>query len=879
MHPRLRQVKTPLGFAIILAISLGVLTAHADTLTVGGLDGSESFSPGHTAVIGLALSGGGARGLSTIGVLRAFEERGIRVRAVAGTSIGGVVGGLYACGYTADDLVKLMSEIDFRLVLASRPHRSTMFLARRQERERYLLSMRFNGWHPEIPQALTGAQELTSLLTRLTIRANYLCDGDFSRLPIPFKTLATDVVSGSLVVLERGSLAEAMRAAMAFPLAFTGVEVGDQLLMDGGMLVPIPVEAVRDMVGPDIPVVAVNTASPLLPKEKLSDPIDIANQVTSLMTADKLAAELDSADFVIQPLDDEYTSMDFDARDTLMALGYQVGLRVADSVLAMCEKRRDGALFRPVSVQINCADSALADTYRRSGLERPFTRRQLLADLQTMLRTTGTYSVTAVYEPIDTSLSPETGQPVRLKLDVLRCPAVSDVKFVFEGNSVFDDITLARLIDVPDSLLTGDVLHQAADAITSFYRTHGHDLAEVAKTEVDCERGKVVFQIDEGIIRRFDVAENQRTRDWLVRSYFPMRSGEPFSMERASQGLSDLYGTELFERVNLDVARSDQGAIMRVEVEEKKYSQLRVGWHWHDEYDSEEFVELLDDNVNGIGLEFLTHWQYGPDRQVYSASLRVDRIFNTYFTAQAGLRYALLDRNTFDTNGVVNGYRDEDRWGGSFELGQQLSRLGHINIGVNIEHVRLRDNRRSTEDEFELRTFNFRSTVESFDRFPFPQRGKKHQFDLVFAGKVFGGEVEYSRFAASMEVFYPVGSFICYHPKASIGMSRRGLPQSEKFYVGGLHSFAGFRTNELAGEKMFLINQELRLKLPLWCYLSGYMDFGDVYGATEDIKFESMRHGFGVSLAVDSPFGPFELGYGGGDSPKDRWYFSAGLAF
>ena len=789
------------------------------------------------------------------------------------------VGGLYACGYSADDLAKLMDEIDFRLVLANRPHRSTMFLSRRQERERYLLSVRFNGWHPEIPQALTGAQELTSLLTRLTIRADYLCNGDFSKLPIPFKTLATDVVSGSLVVLQQGSLAEAMRATMAFPLAFTGVEAGDQLLMDGGMLVPIPVEIVRDMVGPGVPVVAVNTASPLLPKDKLSDPIDIANQVTTVMTADKLAAELESADFVIQPLTDEYTSMDFDARDSLMALGYQVGLRVADSLPALCHQHGDGALFQPVGVVINCTDSSLAEVYRRAGLDRPFTRRQLLADLKTLVRTTSTFSVTARYEPIDTAATADTVRPVRLTLGVTQCPAVSTIRFVFEGNTAFDDITLARVIDFSDSILTGDALHRAADAITSFYREQGYDLAEVSKVEADCEQRKVVFHIDEGIIRRFDVADNQRTRDWLVRSYFPLRSGQPFSMEQASQGLSDLYGTELFEGVNLNVSRSDQGAIMRVEVEERKYSQLRIGWHWHDEYDSEEFVELLDDNINGIGLEGLTHWQYGPDRQVYSASLRMDRIFNTYFTAQAGLRYALLDRNTFDTNGVVNGYRDEDRWGGSFELGQQLSRLGHINIGLNIEHVRIRDHLRSTEDEFELRTFNFRSTVESFDRFPFPQRGKKHQFDLAFAGKVFGGEVEYSRFAANMEVFYPVGSFICYHPKASIGMSRRGLPESEKFYVGGLHSFAGFRVNELAGEKMFLINQELRLKLPLWCYLSGYMDFGDIYGTTEDIKFETMRHGFAVSLAVDSPFGPFELGYGGGDSPKDRWYFSAGLAF
>jgi len=597
------------------------------------------------------------------------------------------------------------------------------------------------------------------------------------------------------------------------------------------------------------------------------------------MTADRLTEQLSRADVVMEPLSDQYTSMDFEARDSLIAIGYRAGLQAADSITALYRAGRNGELFHPASLEIECVDSTLANVYRRAGLERPFGRRQLLADLKTLCRTTRTYSVTASYEPIDDTSSPEGGVPVRLALKIVPRPPVAQLSFIFAGNTVFDDLALAQLFEFSDSTLAASDLNASGAAIEAHYRKLGHDLAEVTKIVVDLERREVTFLIEEGIIRRFDVADNRRTRDWLVRSYFPLQTGDAFSMDRAARGLSDLYGTELFERVNLRVNRGADGATMRVEVAEKEYSQMRVGWHWHDEYESEEFVELLDDNVNGIGLEFLTHLQYGPDRELYSATLRMERIFNTYFTAQLGLRYALLDRNLFDSTGTVNGYRDEDRWGAAFEVGQQLSRIGHITLGVNIEHVLLKDQRASTREEFELRRFHFRSMIESFDRYPFPQRGKKHQFDLSFTGKLFGGEEEYSRFAASMEVYYPLGPFLCYHPRASIGMSRRGLPASEQFYLGGLHSFAGFRVNELVGEKMLLLNQELRIKLPLWCYLSGFWDFGDVYDGTDDIRFESMRKGFGVSLAVDSPIGPFELGYGGGDSPKDRWYFSAGLSF
>jgi outer membrane protein assembly factor BamA len=239
----------------------------------------------------------------------------------------------------------------------------------------------------------------------------------------------------------------------------------------------------------------------------------------------------------------------------------------------------------------------------------------------------------------------------------------------------------------------------------------------------------------------------------------------------------------------------------------------------------------------------------------------------------------LLDRDLFDTVGKVNGYRDEDRWGGAFYLGQQIARLGQVRLGLKVERIETVDHLKKTSSLLNLRTLHFESEVESFDRYPFPNRGKKHSLDLRFAGKLLGGEVEYSRFFTSIEVYYPLGEYLNYHLVASVGLSRRGLPPSEKFYAGGLGSFAGFRTSELSGEKLVLFNQELRLNLPYRFYLTGRFDLGDLYAGSDDIKPEEFRSGIGVSLALDLPIGPFEFGYGGGDSPKDRVYFSAGFRF
>ncbi|MCP4570155.1 MAG: BamA/TamA family outer membrane protein, partial [FCB group bacterium] len=198
---------------------------------------------------------------------------------------------------------------------------------------------------------------------------------------------------------------------------------------------------------------------------------------------------------------------------------------------------------------------------------------------------------------------------------------------------------------------------------------------------------------------------------------------------------------------------------------------------------------------------------------------------------------------------------------------------------VRIERVDLFDHEVGTSDRFDLRTLHLESTVESFDRYPFPTTGNKHRFDLRFAGKLFGGEIEYTRFFTSLEAYYPLGQYLNYHPKLSVGLSRRGLPPSEKFYAGGCRSLAGYRINELSGDKMFMFNQELRLKLPARFYLTGHIDFGDLYAGADDIKIRQLRRGFGVSLAFDSPLGPVVIGYGGGDSPKDRVYFSAGFGF
>lgn len=843
---------------------------------VGGLDGLNPFDSTQRYQVLLALSGGGARGLAAIGILRAFEEKQISVAAIAGTSIGGIVGGLYVCGYSPDQLAAITRSTDFSKLFANKPSRLTMFLTQRQERDRHLLSVRFDGFKPTIPQALTAGHQLSSTLASLTSRAVYRAGRDFSRLRIPFKAVTTDIVSGRMEVLSSGSLADAMRATMAYPLAFTGLERNEQLLMDGGMVSPVPVEIAAGMSDATDFVVAVNTTSPLVAREHLISPIDIAGQVTSIMTRDKLLAELSRADLVISPVPDSITSTDFDLRDSIIEFGYRAGLRAADSIVALASTRADSSSFLVGKVVCN----ACSPTLRVQFPNQRFTRKELIRFLSQEVVEQSLYRLTAHLKPLE-SHSGEADRDRALQLTITSEPALPMANLVisFRGVSRYADSTLIRQMDLPASALTAPALKRGLDRIVNLYVVDGYDLADIRDVMIDSARKTLTISVDEAIVRRIDVENNVKARDWLVRSYCPLKVGQPYSTRVASRGVSNIYGTDLFEQVSIEPLPCQDGVAAVISVREKQSTQVRLGWHWDDEYQSEEFAELLNDNVMGAGVEYALHAQYGNDHQLYSAEVKANRILSTYLTARFQVYHDRFDRQLFRVTDRSIGEREEITNGSCLTVGQQIKRLGTASAKLKIRDITSRDPQTKVEEEFRLRQLLFETHVETFDRWPFPRTGKRHFIELALAGEYLGGNVEFTRFFSSLESYFPFGNWLCYHPTVSVGLSRSGLPITEQFYFGGLRSFAGLRTNQVSGDKLLMFNQELRVKLPLRLYFFTRLDIGEAYATAEQIKLRNLRTGFGVSLAFDSPIGPVEFGYGVTNHRADRFYFSAGPRF
>ena len=867
------QVKTALLLSVLLIASVSA----RETIVIGGLDGINPSDTNHTYRIGLALSGGGARGLAAVGVLRAFEEKGLRVTAVAGVSIGGILGGLYACGHTPDDLTDILHHLDLPGLFSDQPSRTSMFLTQRQERDRHLLSIRFDGLRPVIPQALTAGQRLTTLLAGLTAKASYQAAGDFNKLPIPFRTIATDIVTGEAVVIDHGSLVDAMRATMAYPLAFTPLESGHRLLMDGGMVVPMPVDIVRQMCGDSLLVVALNTASPLRPKKDLVTPVDIANQATSIMTADQLRAELQQADFVITPEIDWASASDLEKADSLIAEGYRCGLKAADSIITILHNGHSSPLLRLVELSADsCGQPVMIDSSALP-LGRQMDRTGLVEQLKALVRDRGWFGVEAELNTVCSSAVDD--RDVTLHLTATPTILAPQARLTVTGNRLFSDSALAaRLIDTCRAL-TPAVLRQGTERIRRGYRDLGFDLADVKSLEVDPCDQTVALSIDEGIITEIVIEGNRRTRSWYIRSNLPLHTGALYSTAKATKGLMNIYGTDLFSSVSADLVPVDSGVKVQVRVQERAFKQLRLGWHWDEDYRSEEFIEVLDDNVFGAGLQQLVHAQYAPDHQEYYGAFKADRIFDTYLTSTVRLYHSRLNRYLYDTDGDVTAERLERQTGAEIRLGQQIARLGTVSAAVTVEQVSLKEPWARDPQRLGLRLLRLESLVETFNRVPFPKSGKKHHFELIVAGKFLGGDEQFTRFYSSVEAYWALGSKLNYHPRVDVGISRSGLPASEKFYLGGAHSFAGLRRYQLAGDKMLHLSNELRLKLPYRFYVTARWDLGDVFESVDQIKVKSLRHGGGLLIAFDSPIGPLEVGYGWAEKEMQRLYINVGLAF
>ncbi len=247
--------------------------------------------------VGLALSGGAARGFAHIGVIAILEQAGITVDVVAGTSMGSIVGGLYAIGYSSERLLELATNTDWLQLFDDAPLRRNLPLSQKREQGRYLITLPIKDGMPRAPSGFIPGQRISQFLALLSWRAHPITD--FRDLPIPYAAIATDAETGDAVRLTGGVLADAIRASMAIPSVFEPVEIDGRLLIDGGMARNLPAEDARAL-GADL-LICSDVSKPLMPADSLSDLLAVLDQTVSYRIWESTLAQRQICDVLILP--------------------------------------------------------------------------------------------------------------------------------------------------------------------------------------------------------------------------------------------------------------------------------------------------------------------------------------------------------------------------------------------------------------------------------------------------------------------------------------------------------------------------------------------------------------------------------------------------
>ncbi|MCD6330002.1 MAG: patatin-like phospholipase family protein, partial [Candidatus Cloacimonetes bacterium] len=297
------------------------------TLCTWSLYSAENSRP----IIGVVLSGGGARGIAHIGVLKALEEYHIPIDFIGGTSFGALIAAFYASGFSVEDMQKIIENTEWNI--ATNPDRQQYYYYSRRINEANVLRVRFQDWELKFPNSLGNTQEIVSQLDYFFTRANYLCRGNFLNLKTPLFISTTNIKNGENHIFTRGELPQVVQASMTVPFLLYPTLIDSTFYVDGGITNNLPISSMRDM-GADI-IIASNATNYLATDTDLTNITSFTNQLINIMMFSKIKDELTQADIVIRPSTKHIKNTEFSRFKELLTLGYYETYSHIDSILSI----------------------------------------------------------------------------------------------------------------------------------------------------------------------------------------------------------------------------------------------------------------------------------------------------------------------------------------------------------------------------------------------------------------------------------------------------------------------------------------------------------------------------------------------------------------
>jgi predicted acylesterase/phospholipase RssA len=780
--------------------------------------------------VALVLSGGGARGLAQIGTLKALEKAGIRPDLIVGTSMGAIIGSLYAAGYSADSIERLALALDWADIFTNAPPRKDLLMSQKRESGNYLFEMRMDkNLNVLLPQSISDGQIFYHALAPKLAAAQFHCGTSFDSLPIPLRIVTTDIVTGRKVVFSKGNLAMAIRASCGFPLVFSPVDDDSMLLMDGGLMSNIPVSTSIEEF-PGLYVIAVDVTSPLWNKEELANPARLVDQIVNIGLTKQKSEEKKLAGTVVTPDLEGFLNTDFTRMDTIIARGYAATERslekIKNDVLSTAGTYSASTAAQAATVPVPCrflnipkaagaaVNRALAVAAGPGGVPaRGFTKTVLNA-----LRDNG-YPFARI-RSVDVTDS-ETS--VSIDYGVVR-------GFTIHGNHVTRRATIQSSL----GMKTGDTLSQEkiSKAISALYSSglfknvnitvDTNGIVGIVLTEQEYWRARVGLRFDEYHLLEGYV---QPAYENLLGLGTSVSLHLQYGLVREKYAL-EVLSNHIFSSAFANMLQV-QGYVSRERITSRD--------EYPDTLNSIPFthVSLEEQTLSRAGILALAGVQLGK-----------------FFMLDGGIRlerFALYQSNGF-----------QDPFGGF--------------TGMQYLMIRI--------------------TGDDLDKFPFPEKGQKHYITVGGAHNLLGGTETFLKIDGGFCQYYTVANNHTFSPQLQFVWSTGPKPRVEKVYLGGVVPeekyreigvynclpFFGLRPRTLPGDIAFLLHGNYRFRIQRGLYLLCSIDWGYAWPWSERWKPDKLTSGscdslsrdflnkapvgMGIGIAYETVVGPLRFSWG-----------------
>jgi NTE family protein len=826
--------------------------------------------------VGLALSGGGANGIAQIGVLKALEEEDIPIDIIAGTSMGALVGGLYSSGYTASELESIALSLPWQKLVSldDDTPRTNSYIEQKSVRDRASIAIRFEKFRLVMPKSLSSAQTLSRTIDLLILNAPYHTAYSFSDLPVSFRAVTTDLISGRRVTLTSGHLSEAMRASSTIPILFQPIERNGQKLADGGLVANLPVDEL-ETAGAGYKVAVDTHGKMYTDGDDIDIPWKAADQAMTILTQIQYPQQLDRADIVISPEIGNHKATDFSDVRQLIAAGYAKGKLLASTVRRNIQVtgNRDIDVSRFSKTIRGIPDSP-------DYVEQMRTARGIIRNENHVRKILHELLATDLFTQVHAELDAEKRTAVFV---IAPLPRINNIEVVGGPEKSLPSNEIENSFKpITGKLYTNAVATKSLEELVRQYRNKGYSLVEIEKTAIS--EGKLTVKLSTGKISSIDIAQDRKiTSEIPIRRETIVDTTRTFQLKEAEKTIDNLYGTGVFNRVSLSTESAAPQEVrhnrsLNIRLDEKPATVLRLGLRYDETSNAQVLLDFKNENLAGTANSIGGWVKLSEKNNRFNLELSVPRFGNTPLTMFTKAFFdqrdietrqlALTDQSGIKAIGEPRSFGIQ-RYGFTTAFGTRIQKNGRLVADITVQNAQSYLQDKSPEPfatgNNNMASFGGQFTVDTRDSSFLPTEGRYINIRYTSTSGVFNNIEPFWQVAGYLEENFTITPETTIQLSALGGTSDNTVPLSEKFFLGGTgnaysYRFIGLKDNDLIGNNIAVAGFLLRYKSPMQIifptsFIVAY-NIGNVWEQRTQMSTAQLIQGAGAGIVWETPVGP-----------------------